>query len=107
MYLIKKKKKKKVSEKDFWKRYFSSKFFHRNRTQGKSHIDTKDPIFDKCLEEDSNYCSIIIYLNKKYTILNINKLLFIIEFTGPSEEEIENVPLLIDLTATEQNQFEV
>jgi len=70
----------KVSEKDFWKRYFSSKFFHRNRTQGKSHIDTKDPIFDKCLEED--------------------------KFTGPSEEEIENVPLLIDLTATEQNQFE-
>lgn len=70
----------KVSEIDFWKRYFSSKFFHRNRTQGKSHIDTKDSIFDKCLEED--------------------------KFTGPSEKDLENVPLLIDLTATEQNQFE-
>jgi len=69
-----------VSEIDFWKRYFSSKFFHRNRTQGKSHIDTKDDIFDKCLEED--------------------------KFTGPSEKDLENVPLLIDLTATEQNQFE-
>ena len=30
-----------------------------------------------------------------------------IEFTGPSEKDLENVPLLIDLTATEQNQFEV
>ncbi|ORX81862.1 hypothetical protein BCR32DRAFT_268030 [Anaeromyces robustus] len=71
---------KKINENEFWKRYFSSKFFHSNRTQGKSHIDTKDPIFDKCLEED--------------------------KFTGPSQEEIENIPLLIDLTTTEQNQFE-
>eukprot|EP00833_Pecoramyces_ruminatium_P006553 jgi/Orpsp1_1/1180585/evm.model.c7180000073986.1 len=71
---------KKIDDEEFWKRYFSSKFFHRNRTQGKSHIDTKDAIFDKCLEED--------------------------KFTGPSEKEIENVPFLIDLTATEQNQFE-
>ncbi len=30
-----------------------------------------------------------------------------IEFTGPSEKELENVPLLIDLTTTEQNQYEV
>jgi hypothetical protein len=70
----------KIDEKEFWKRYFSSKFFHRNKTQGKSHIDTKDPIFDKLLDEDN--------------------------FLGPSEKEIENVPLLIDLTTTEQNQFE-
>ncbi|ORY50631.1 hypothetical protein LY90DRAFT_702889 [Neocallimastix californiae] len=70
----------KITKEDFWKRYFSSKFFHRNRTNGKSHIDKSDAIFDKCLEED--------------------------KFTGPSKEEIENVPLLIDLTATEQNQYE-
>lgn len=52
----------KLSEADFWKRYFQSKLFNAHRASIRSsatqHVVKDDPIFDKYLEKDDDgmYC---------------------------------------------------
>lgn len=36
----------------FWKRFFGSKYFHRNRSVSRVNVDTEDDIFDKLLIKD-------------------------------------------------------
>ncbi|KAI9291792.1 hypothetical protein K502DRAFT_352647 [Neoconidiobolus thromboides FSU 785] len=42
----------KINEIDFWKRFFASKYFHRNRSNTRINLDLDDPIFDPLLDQD-------------------------------------------------------
>ena len=42
----------KLTEKEFWKRYFQSQYFHRDRVTGTTLNVAERDIFDKCAEED-------------------------------------------------------
>ena len=48
----------KLSEAEFWKRYFQSKLFNAHRASIRSsaaqHVVKDDPIFDKYLEKDDD-----------------------------------------------------
>lgn len=48
----------KLSEAEFWKRYFQSKLFNAHRASIRSsaaqHVVKEDPIFDKYLEKDDD-----------------------------------------------------
>lgn len=48
----------KLSEEQFWKRYFQSKLFNAHRASIRSsatqHVVKADPIFDKYLEKDDD-----------------------------------------------------
>ena len=48
----------KLSEEQFWKRYFQSKLFNAHRASIRSsaaqHVVKEDPIFDKYLEKDDD-----------------------------------------------------
>jgi transcription initiation factor TFIIH subunit 1 len=48
----------KLSEEQFWKRYFQSKLFNAHRASIRSsaaqHVVKDDPIFDKYLEKDDD-----------------------------------------------------
>jgi transcription initiation factor TFIIH subunit 1 len=41
-----------MSEESFWKRYFGSRYFHRNLNASQSGQSTSDELFDKLLEQD-------------------------------------------------------
>ncbi|KAI9596677.1 hypothetical protein BDF19DRAFT_438276, partial [Syncephalis fuscata] len=64
------------SEAIFWKRYFKSRFFHRNRAVANT-VTENDDIFDKCLEQDE-------------TAVDQSK-----------RRKIDELPILLDLAATE------
>ncbi|CAG8472053.1 480_t:CDS:10 [Ambispora leptoticha] len=71
-----------ISESEFWKRYYGSKFFHRNRS-GKNQ--TKDDIFDALYQEDEEE---LIHGPKRLKTGNAH------------------VPTLIDLSLTEEDHIE-
>ncbi|KAJ9062192.1 RNA polymerase II transcription factor B subunit 1 [Entomophthora muscae] len=62
----------KLSEELFWKRFFSSKYFHRNRSVGRVNVDTEDDIFDKLLVHDDMEAQM---LGSKYNSETINPAL--------------------------------
>ncbi|RKP10094.1 hypothetical protein THASP1DRAFT_28141 [Thamnocephalis sphaerospora] len=68
----------KLSESIFWKRYFKSRFFHRNRAVASTLVESDD-IFDKCLEEDEEAVS------------------------GVKRKRIDDISALLDLAATEED----
>ncbi|KAI8051693.1 hypothetical protein BDF22DRAFT_82963 [Syncephalis plumigaleata] len=72
----------KLSEAVFWKRYFKSRFFHRNRAVANTVIESDD-IFDKCLEQDE--AAVIQGKRRK----------------------LNDVPVLLDLGATQEDSINV
>lgn len=44
----------KLSESEFWERYFSSKLFDRHRASSRNSVAKDDPIFDKYLEREDD-----------------------------------------------------
>ncbi|KII92831.1 hypothetical protein PLICRDRAFT_89359 [Plicaturopsis crispa FD-325 SS-3] len=75
----------KLSEADFWKRYFQSKLFNTHRASVRSsaaqHVDKPDPIFDKYLEKEDNELE-------------------------PRRQRDEGVEMFVDLGATEEDHGE-
>lgn len=62
----------KVSEESFWKRFFGSKYFHRNRSVGRGNVDTEDALFDPLLTIDDLAAETLV---KKYDPATFNKTL--------------------------------
>lgn len=56
----------KLSEAEFWKRYFQSKLFNAHRASIRSsatqHVVRDDPIFDKYLEKDDDGTTLLSYV---------------------------------------------
>ncbi|KAI9145061.1 hypothetical protein BKA69DRAFT_1052917 [Paraphysoderma sedebokerense] len=80
----------KISEQEFWRRYFSSQFFHRTRMQSRStKIEGKDDIFDKCMqmEEDA-----LLPSSKRMKLDAIHKTLNLEATAGDRVEESGNAP---------------
>ncbi|KAJ1680415.1 RNA polymerase II transcription factor B subunit 1 [Spiromyces aspiralis] len=55
----------KVTEKQFWKRFFASRFFNRNRSATVAMKAEQDPIFDKCIEEEDASLESVSDINPK------------------------------------------
>ena len=55
----------KLSEAEFWKRYFQSKLFNAHRASIRSsaaqHVVKDDPIFDKYLEKDDDGTTLLSF----------------------------------------------
>ncbi|KAF9586571.1 RNA polymerase II transcription factor B subunit 1 [Lunasporangiospora selenospora] len=72
----------KLSEAEFWKRYFQSRFFHRSRS-GRGANEPDDEIFDKALEEDEAETK-----------------------SAPKRIRLDHINKLVDLSTTEEDHFE-
>ncbi|KAG0255341.1 RNA polymerase II transcription factor B subunit 1 [Actinomortierella ambigua] len=72
----------KLSEAEFWKRYFQSRFFHRSRS-GRGANEPDDDIFDRALEEDEEETK-----------------------NAPKRMRLDNINRLLDLSMTEEDHFE-
>ncbi|KAF8965823.1 RNA polymerase II transcription factor B subunit 1 [Entomortierella lignicola] len=72
----------KLSEAEFWKRYFQSRFFHRSRS-GRGANEPDDDIFDRALEEDEE--------ETKHP---------------PKRIKLDHINRLVDLSTTEEDHFE-
>ncbi|KAG0027280.1 RNA polymerase II transcription factor B subunit 1 [Podila clonocystis] len=72
----------KLSEAEFWKRYFQSRFFHRSRS-GRGANEPDDEIFDKALEEDEEETK-----------------------SAPKRIKLDHINKLVDLSTTEEDHFE-
>ncbi|KAF9437144.1 RNA polymerase II transcription factor B subunit 1 [Entomortierella beljakovae] len=72
----------KLSEGEFWKRYFQSRFFHRSRS-GRGANEPDDDIFDKALEEDEEETK-----------------------SAPKRIKLDHINRLVDLSTTEEDHFE-
>ncbi|KAI1316042.1 RNA polymerase II transcription factor B subunit 1 [Mortierella claussenii] len=72
----------KLSEAEFWKRYFQSRFFHRSRS-GRGANEPDDDIFDKALEEDEEETK-----------------------NAPKRIKLDHINRLVDLSTTEEDHFE-
>ncbi|KAG0243942.1 RNA polymerase II transcription factor B subunit 1 [Actinomortierella wolfii] len=72
----------KLSEAEFWKRYFQSRFFHRSRS-GRGANEPDDEIFDKALEEDEEETK-----------------------NAPKKIKLDHINRLLDLSTTEEDHFE-
>ncbi|KAF9975009.1 RNA polymerase II transcription factor B subunit 1 [Actinomortierella ambigua] len=72
----------KLSEAEFWKRYFQSRFFHRSRS-GRGANEPDDDIFDKALEEDEEETK-----------------------NAPKKIKLDHINRLLDLSMTEEDHFE-
>ncbi|CDS02639.1 hypothetical protein LRAMOSA00044 [Lichtheimia ramosa] len=74
----------KVSEKDFWKRFLASEFFHRSRTGARSQMATYDDIFDRCLQEEDDENS------KAPELSSLDKIRRAIDLTATQEDHIDS-----------------
>ncbi|KAF8944079.1 RNA polymerase II transcription factor B subunit 1 [Haplosporangium gracile] len=72
----------KLSEAEFWKRYFQSRFFHRSRS-GRGANEPDDEIFDKALEEDEEETK-----------------------SAPKRIKLDHINRLVDLSTTEEDHLE-
>ncbi|KAF9113582.1 RNA polymerase II transcription factor B subunit 1 [Mortierella sp. AM989] len=72
----------KLSEGEFWKRYFQSRFFHRSRS-GRGANEPDDDIFDRALEEDEEETK-----------------------SAPKRIKLDHINRLVDLSTTEEDHFE-
>ncbi|KAI8353740.1 hypothetical protein B0O80DRAFT_62165 [Mortierella sp. GBAus27b] len=72
----------KLSEAEFWKRYFQSRFFHRSRS-GRGANEPDDDIFDRALEEDEEETK-----------------------NAPKRIKLDHINKLIDLSTTEEDHLE-
>ncbi|KAG0326059.1 RNA polymerase II transcription factor B subunit 1 [Dissophora globulifera] len=72
----------KLSEAEFWKRYFQSRFFHRSRS-GRGANEPDDDIFDRALEEDEEETK-----------------------SAPKRIKLDHINRLVDLSTTEEDHFE-
>ncbi|KAF9137738.1 RNA polymerase II transcription factor B subunit 1 [Mortierella sp. GBA39] len=72
----------KLSEAEFWKRYFQSRFFHRSRS-GRGANEPDDEIFDKALEEDEEETR-----------------------SAPKRIKLDHINRLVDLSTTEEDHLE-
>ncbi|KAG0056139.1 RNA polymerase II transcription factor B subunit 1 [Gryganskiella cystojenkinii] len=72
----------KLSEAEFWKRYFQSRFFHRSRS-GRGANEPDDDIFDKALAEDEEETR-----------------------SAPKRIKLDHINRLLDLSTTEEDHFE-
>ncbi|KAF9919879.1 RNA polymerase II transcription factor B subunit 1 [Linnemannia zychae] len=72
----------KLSEGEFWKRYFQSRFFHRSRS-GRGANEPDDEIFDKALEEDEEETK-----------------------SAPKRIKLDHINRLVDLSTTEEDHLE-
>jgi len=72
----------KLSEGEFWKRYFQSRFFHRSRS-GRGANEPDDDIFDKALEEDEEETK-----------------------SAPKRIKLDHINRLVDLSTTEEDHLE-
>ncbi|KAJ1929606.1 RNA polymerase II transcription factor B subunit 1 [Tieghemiomyces parasiticus] len=77
-----------MSEEDFWKRFFASKIFHRNRAAATNEGAT-DEVFDQCLEEEEREEA--EQLTKRLKLGNLHRLL---DMSQTEEDHVEtgNVP---------------
>ncbi|CAO3571851.1 unnamed protein product [Mortierella alpina] len=71
-----------LSEGEFWKRFFQSRFFHRSRS-GRGANEPDDDIFDRALEEDEEETK-----------------------NAPKRMRLDNIDRLLDLSTTEEDHFE-
>lgn len=71
-----------MSEAEFWKRYFQSRFFHRSRS-GRGANEPDDDIFDKALAEDEEETR-----------------------SAPKRIRLDHINKLVDLSTTEEDHFE-
>ncbi|KAJ1919315.1 RNA polymerase II transcription factor B subunit 1 [Mycoemilia scoparia] len=55
----------KVTEKQFWKRFFASRIFNRNRSATVAMKADRDDIFDKCLEEEDQTLNSMANIDSK------------------------------------------
>ena len=72
----------KLSEAEFWKRYFQSRFFHRSRS-GRGANEPDDEIFDRALEEDEEETK-----------------------SAPKRIKLDHINRLVDLSTTEEDHLE-
>ncbi|KAF9941206.1 RNA polymerase II transcription factor B subunit 1 [Mortierella alpina] len=71
-----------LSEGEFWKRFFQSRFFHRSRS-GRGANEPDDDIFDRALEEDEEETK-----------------------NAPKRMRLDHIDKLLDLSTTEEDHFE-
>ncbi|KAG0216642.1 RNA polymerase II transcription factor B subunit 1 [Mortierella sp. NVP41] len=71
-----------LSEAEFWKRYFQSRFFHRSRS-GRGANEPDDAIFDRALEEDEQETK-----------------------SAPKRIKLDHINRLVDLSTTEEDHLE-
>ncbi|KAG0204205.1 RNA polymerase II transcription factor B subunit 1 [Mortierella sp. GBA30] len=71
-----------LSEGEFWKRFFQSRFFHRSRS-GRGANEPDDDIFDRALEEDEEETK-----------------------SAPKRIRLDHIDKLLDLSTTEEDHFE-
>jgi len=92
----------KLSEEQFWKRYFQSKLFNAHRASIRSsaaqHVVKDDPIFDKYLEKDDD--------GEMLLKLRLRLLHFTLELE-PRRQRGEHVEVFVDLAATMEDHEEV
>jgi len=93
----------KLSEEQFWKRYFQSKLFNAHRASIRSsaaqHVVKDDPIFDKYLEKDDDGENL---LKLHYVYFTHSKLEL-----EPRRQRDEHVEVFVDLAATLEDHEEV
>ncbi|KAF9956954.1 RNA polymerase II transcription factor B subunit 1 [Mortierella alpina] len=71
-----------LSEGEFWKRFFQSRFFHRSRS-GRGANEPDDDIFDRALEEDEEETK-----------------------NAPKRMRLDHIDRLLDLSTTEEDHLE-
>ncbi|KAF9571311.1 RNA polymerase II transcription factor B subunit 1 [Mortierella alpina] len=71
-----------LSEGEFWKRFFQSRFFHRSRS-GRGANEPDDDIFDRALEEDEEETK-----------------------NAPKRIRLDHIDKLLDLSTTEEDHLE-
>lgn len=97
----------KLSEIEFWTRYFSSKLFNAHRASIRSaaaqHVVKDDPIFDKYLEKDDDGSSIHPF----WTTPRVHHLYMSWAELEPRRQRDDEVDLFVNLGATREDHDEV
>jgi transcription initiation factor TFIIH subunit 1 len=95
----------KLSEEEFWKRYFQSKLFNAHRASIRSsatqHVVKDDPIFDKYLEKEDDGTFIYQPISwRDLCPLPSSEM-------EPRRQRNESVDVFVDLAATQEDHGEV
>jgi transcription initiation factor TFIIH subunit 1 len=94
----------KLSEEDFWRRYFQSKLFNAHRASIRSsasqHVVKDDPILDKYLEKDDDGACRLMSGNPFSSFVVSLEL-------EPRRQRTDGVELFVDLGATLEDHGEV
>jgi hypothetical protein len=95
----------KLSEEEFWKRYFQSRLFNAHRASIRSsaaqHVVKDDPILDKYLEKDDDGMFRLVGICAWLWFL------YICAGLEPRRQRNDGVDLFVDLNATKEDHEEV